>query len=321
VNPRAVIDVGSHSVLLLVAEETEKGPRVLLEDYRISALGTGLGQTGLIDPEATARTKRIIVQYLERCRDLGAKRILPVGTSALREADNREQVLLELSQSAGQPIRVLSRREEAGLTRRGALSSLSAGDDALVVDLGGRSTEMTWPGFSRSIPIGCQRGTEDILATDPPTDTEMAELRDRVRSHLPAPPDAGALVFSGGTATTLASMDLARPAMTRSTDMGTRCHHQPALPHVVAVPPTSAYRPDLVHGHRMSPARLDDLIQMLSSVPLAERKNLAGIEPERAGVLVAGSIILDELCRWCRRESFLVSARGLTWGVWLAHSA
>jgi exopolyphosphatase/guanosine-5'-triphosphate,3'-diphosphate pyrophosphatase len=302
VNPRAVIDVGSHSVLLLVAEETEKGLRVLLEDYRISALGTGLGQTGLIDPEATARTKRIIVQYLERCRDLGAKRILPVGTSALREADNREQVLLELSQSAGQPIRVLSRREEAGLTRRGALSGLRAGDDALVVDLGGRSTEMTWPGFSRSIPIGCQRGTEDILATDPPTDTEMAELRDRVRSHLPAPPNAGALVFSGGTATTLASMDLTRPAMTRSTDK------------------RRVYRQDLVHGHRMSPARLDDLIQMLSSVPLAKRKDLAGIEPERAGVLVAGSIIWGELCRWCRRESFLVSARGLTWGVWLAHS-
>jgi exopolyphosphatase/guanosine-5'-triphosphate,3'-diphosphate pyrophosphatase len=289
---RAVIDVGSHSVLLLVAEETEKGPRVLLEEYRISALGSGLGQTGQIDPETAARTGRVIAQYLDHCRDLGAGEIFTVGTSALREADNREQVLTQLSKSTGQIIRVLSREEEAGLTRRGALSGLDAGADALVLDLGGRSTEMTWPGFFESIPVGCQRGTEDILAADPPTDAEISKLRARVRSYLPAPPDAGALVFSGGTATTLASMDLA----------------------------LSAYRTELVHGHRMSPARLDDLILKLVSIPLAERQNLVGIEPGRAFVIAAGSIILDELCRWCRRESFLVSARGLAWGVWLTSS-
>lgn len=289
---RAVIDVGSHSVLLLVAEETEKGPRVLLEDYHITALGSGLGQTGQIDPEAAGRTGRVIAGYLERCRDLGAGEVLPVGTSALREADNREQALTKLSKSTGQKIRVLSWEEEARLTRRGALSGLDAGDDALVLDLGGRSTEMTWPGFLHSIPVGCQRDTEDILAADPPTHAEISKLRARVRSHLPPPPDTGALVFSGGTATTLASMDLA----------------------------LSAYRAELVHGHSMSSARLDDLIQMLVSIPPAERKNLSGIEPGRAGVLVAGSIIQDELCRWCRRESFLVSARGLTWGVWLANS-
>jgi exopolyphosphatase/guanosine-5'-triphosphate,3'-diphosphate pyrophosphatase len=187
---------------------------------------------------------------------------------------------------------VLSPEEEAGLTRRGALSGLDAGADALVLDLGGRSTEMTWPGFLKSIPVGCQRGTEDILAADPPTDAEISKLRARVRSYLPAPPDAGTLVFSGGTATALASMDLA----------------------------LSAYLPELVHGHRMSPARLDDLVLKLVSIPLAERKNLSGIEPGRALVIAAGGIIQDELCRWCRRESFIVSARGLTWGVWLADS-
>jgi len=289
---RAAIDVGSHSVLLLVAEETEKGPGILLEEYRISALGSGLGQTGQIDPQAAARTGRVITQYLSRCRDLGAAEISTVGTSALREADNRELVLTELSKSTGQAIRVLSPEEEAGLTRRGALSGLDAGADALVLDLGGRSTEITWPGFSTSIPVGCQRGTEDILAADPPTDAEISKLRARVRSHLPAPPDAGALVFSGGTATTLASMDLA----------------------------LSAYTAELVHGHRMSLARLDDLVLKLVSIPLAKRKDLSGIEPGRAGVITAGSIIQNELCRWCRRESFLVSARGLTWGVWLAAS-
>jgi exopolyphosphatase/guanosine-5'-triphosphate,3'-diphosphate pyrophosphatase len=70
----------------------------------------------------------------------------------------------------------------------------------------------------------------------------------------------------------------------------------------------------------MSRVRLGELIHLLASVPLAERKTLAGIEPGRADVLPAGGIILDELCRWCRRDTFQVSARGLTWGVWLTRS-
>jgi exopolyphosphatase/guanosine-5'-triphosphate,3'-diphosphate pyrophosphatase len=281
---RAVIDVGSHSVLLLVAEETEEAPRVLLEEYRITGLGSGLGQTGRIDPEAAERTGQVIAGYRDRCRELGAGQVVLVGTSALREAGNRQAVL------TGHEIRVLSPKEEAGLTRRGALSGLDLGDDAVVFDLGGRSTEMTWPGFSHSIPVGCQRGAQDVLATDPPTDVEISRLRDRVRSHLPAPPGPGPLVFSGGTATTLAAMDLA----------------------------LDAYRPDRVHGHSMSRARLGEILSKLVSVPLAERQDLLGIEPGRAGVLPAGGVILDELCRWCQRDSFMVSARGLTWGVWLA---
>ena len=286
---RAVIDIGSHSVLLLVAEDSGGRPRVLLEDYRVSALGRGLGHTGRIAPEATARTRQVIDSYLARCRDLGAGQVTLVGTSALREADNQKEVLSELS---GSRIWVLSREEEAELTRRGALSGLEEADDALVCDLGGRSTEITWPGAGESLPIGCQRGTEDHLASDPPTDAEMARLRGQARDHLPAPPAAGTLVVSGGTATTLASMDLA----------------------------LSEYRTELVHGRRISQARLGELLRRLVAVPLVERKQLAGIEPGRAEVLPAGAVILDELCRWCRRDSFQVSARGLTWGVWLTHS-
>lgn len=288
---RAVIDIGSHSVLLLVAQGTPERPRVLLEEYQISALGSGLGQTGRIAPEAAARTRRVIDRYLERCRGLQAAEILLVGTSALREAGNRERVLNELSRSTGLQIRVLGREEEAGLTRRGALLGLAAADDALVIDLGGRSTEITGPGIQASLPVGCQRGAEDFLASDPPAEAQIERLRGRVQSRLPAPPRAGPLVFSGGTATTLACMDLGLPA----------------------------YRGDRVHGHCMSRTRLEEIIRRLAAVRLSERKTLPGIEPGRAGVLPAGSIILDELCRWCRRDSFLISARGLTWGVWLAH--
>jgi exopolyphosphatase/guanosine-5'-triphosphate,3'-diphosphate pyrophosphatase len=281
---RAVIDIGSHSVLLLVAESQD---RILAEEYRITALGSGLGETGQIAPEAVARTRQVIESYLATCRELGADRAILVGTAALREAKNQEEIITKLSDS---PIRVLSQQEEAEFTRLGALSGLDAGQDALACDLGGRSTEITWPGATKSLPIGCQRGREDHLASDPPTTEEISRLRAHVQKQLPAAPPADTLVVSGGTATTLASMDLG----------------------------LSEYRKAAVHDREITRTRLGELIHRLVSVPLNQRKDLPGIEPGRAEVLPAGAVILDELCGWCRRSEFLVSARGLTWGVWLS---
>jgi len=286
---RAVIDVGSHSVLLLVAEGPASRPRVLAEDYRITALGSGLGQTGMIEPEAATRTKKVIESHLATCRELGADQVTLVGTSALREAKNQNEITEELSSS---PIWILSQQEEAELTRLGALSELGFGPDALVCDLGGRSTEITWPGGKHSLPVGCQRGREEHLASDPPSDEEIARLRAGVQELLPPAPLTDTLVASGGTATTLASMDLE----------------------------LSEYNREAVHGRCVSRDRLVVLIRRLVSVSLAEREKLPGIEPKRAEVLPAGAVILDELCGWCRRDEFLVSARGLTWGVWLAQS-
>ena len=282
---RAVIDIGSHSVLLLVAED--RPPRVLAEQYNITALGSGLGQAGKITPEAAGRTRRVIDSYLAACLKLGAARVTLVGTAALREAPNQKEIVRQLSNS---PIQVLSQDEEAELTRQGALSGLDAGD-ALVCDLGGRSTEITWPGGKESLPVGCQRGHEDLLASDPPVDAEISRLRAHVQGLLPAAPPADALVVSGGTATTLAAMDLG----------------------------LDEYQSELVHGRIITRSRLKEIIGRLIPVPLDERKSLLGIEPGRAEVLPAGAVILDELCGWCRRDDFLVSARGLTWGVWLAH--
>jgi exopolyphosphatase/guanosine-5'-triphosphate,3'-diphosphate pyrophosphatase len=281
---RAVIDIGSHSVLLLVA--AGRPSKVLAERYSITALGSGLGHNGEITPDAAGRTRRVIDSYLATCQKLGALQVSLVGTSALREARNQKEIVTHLSKL---PIRILSQDEEAELTRLGALSDLDAGS-ALVCDLGGRSTEISWPGGKESLPIGCQRGLEDHLASDPPTEEEISRLRARVRDHLPAAPPAGVLVVSGGTATTLAAMDLG----------------------------LAEFSSGAVHGRRITRSRLVELIDNLVAAPLDERKNISGVEPGRAEVLPAGAVILDELCLWCLRDEFLVSARGLTWGVWLS---
>jgi exopolyphosphatase/guanosine-5'-triphosphate,3'-diphosphate pyrophosphatase len=287
---RAVVDIGSHSVLLLAAEGSTQAPLTLAEEYRITALGADMGRTGSISRSAAIRTRFAIEACLERCRALGIHRLLAVGTSALREANNREEVLSILSGPDKLSIRVLSEQEEAELTRRGALSGLDVGTDAMVCDLGGRSTEVSAPGFLRSFALGCQRATEAYLHGDPPGEDELARLHQAIDAWLqglPAP--KGELVCSGGTATTLANIDL-------------------ALPH---------FRPDRVHGHRLGCRRLAELAQELATMPEAQRRRLPGMEPDRAGVLPAGAIMLESLCRWHPAGCVVVSARGLCWGVWL----
>jgi exopolyphosphatase/guanosine-5'-triphosphate,3'-diphosphate pyrophosphatase len=292
---RAVIDIGSHSVLLLAASGGPDDPEVLIQDHRITALGAGLDESGRIETQAAVRTRDVLEDFLERIRALGVRDITLVGTSALREARNRNEALNILSGSKDLRVLVLSEAQEARLTRAGALSGLdldSPGDQALVADLGGRSTELTWPGFSRSVGLGCQRASDSVLTGDPPLPEQIDRLR-RITAErlaeLPAPPGASALICSGGTSTSLASVDLA----------------------------LVEYRAESVHGHVLSSQRLKELSGRLVSQPLADRRKIPGLEPDRAGVLPAGALILDELCDWHGGGQVVVSARGLTWGTWL----
>jgi len=291
---RAVIDIGSHSVLLLVAGGPGRSPKVLLEDCRITALGSGMDRNRRIQTGAASRTRRVIEDYLHRCRALGIENIRLVGTAALREAKNRDEVAEYLSGQGAPPVEVLSPDREADLTRAGALSGLTIAraDRTVVADLGGRSTEVTWPGYALSLPTGCQRASDSFLTSDPPGREEIAALDRHLQEQLaalPRPPEGGRLIVSGGTSTTLASMDLA----------------------------LFRYRSEAVHGHTLPCSRLDRQARELLAMPLSERKKLTGLEPERAPVIPAGARILEALCRWHTSGEVQVSARGLTWGVWL----
>ncbi len=293
--PRAVIDIGSHSVLLLAAGGPKELPEVLLHQYRITALGAGMDMDRRIQTDAAQRTRKTIEEYLSQCQTLGIGDVRLDGTCALREAGNRNETLEILSGSKKDTIQVLSEAQEAALTRAGALSGLKTSgpdDRAVVADLGGRSTEVTWAGFSRSTSLGCQRATDSYLTSDPPQDQEIARLDEHLSTELaglPAPPGGGRLICSGGTATTLASMDLA----------------------------LFAYRAEAIHGHVLGCQRLDQQARQLMSLPLSERRTLTGLDPDRAPVIPAGAMILHRLCAWHGSGEVLISARGLTWGVWM----
>ncbi|MBW1808867.1 MAG: hypothetical protein JRJ87_11800 [Deltaproteobacteria bacterium] len=290
---KAVIDVGSHSVLLLIASESSTGLEIIDERYQITRLGLSNSADRQISPAGLTATLETIDEYIEICRQQAVDQTLVVGTAALREAKNQVQVTAEITARINQPVRVLSGSEEARLTRKGAVSGLPCGPDCIVVDLGGHSTEITWPGFETSLRLGSQRDSQAFLISDPPGPDEILRLGenvDNLLAGLPKPPVPGELVGSGGTATSLASLELA----------------------------LVTYQADQVQAHLITAAALDQLIDRLVKAPEQTRRTFVGLQPERARIIPAGAIILRSIMHWTRRAQIRIAARGLTWGCLLS---
>jgi exopolyphosphatase/guanosine-5'-triphosphate,3'-diphosphate pyrophosphatase len=296
----ACVDIGTNSVLLLVAEQAPGGEvRAVVERATITRLGQGVDATGELAPEARARTLRCLESYAEEARRLGASRVLAVGTSAMRDARGGADFAREAAALLGEAPRVISGGEEARLTFRGALSGLRLPPGpALVFDVGGGSTELIVgevsggsPCIERaaSLDVGSVRLTERHLRSDPPLPSEVEALRvevDRLLTAFPPAPGAS-LVGVAGTVTTLAAV--AR-----------------------GVVPYDGAR---VHGLDLAASEVESLTHRLASLPVAERRELPGLEPKRADVIAAGALLVERLIRWAGGPRLLVSDRGVRWGL------
>jgi exopolyphosphatase/guanosine-5'-triphosphate,3'-diphosphate pyrophosphatase len=296
----ACVDIGTNSVLLLVAERAPGGEvRAVLERATITRLGQGVDATGELAPDARARTLQCLGSYAEEARRLGASRVLAVGTSAMRDARGGADFAREAAALLGEAPRVISGDEEARLTFRGALSGLPLPPGpTLVFDVGGGSTELIVGEVSGSslhieravsLDIGSVRLTERYLRSDPPAPSEAEALRAEVDRQLTAfPPAPGAsLVGVAGTVTTLAAV--AR-----------------------GVVPYDGAR---VHGLDLAAPEVEALARRLASLPLAERRELPGLEPKRADVIVAGALLVERLVGWGGWPRLVVSDRGVRWGL------
>lgn len=295
------IDVGTNTVRLLVADAEGPGAyRVRHQEQAITRLGEGLEGTGRLAPVAIARTVAAVARYAETARHLGAVAVRAVATSAAREGANRE-AFLAAAAAAGCAVTVVDPEEEARLTTLGALHLLPRrGGRCLVIDIGGGSTEFTLttgsaPRQSVSLPLGVVKLTERFFPEDPPPAEALAacaaHVRQAVTAGVPFQPPLRSVeaIGTGGTATTLAALDLG----------------------------LDPYDPDRVTGYRLGVGRIHDLLRRLAATPLGARQRLPGLEPGRADVIVAGTCLLAEALDILGFDGLTVTDGGLREGVLL----
>jgi exopolyphosphatase/guanosine-5'-triphosphate,3'-diphosphate pyrophosphatase len=296
----ATIDIGTNSVLLLIAERRDGVLVPLLERATITRLGQNVDATRRLLPEAVERTLSCLASYAGELGAFGVDRLGAVGTSAMRDAAGGSEFIEAAGRLLGEPPRVISGDEEAELTFHGALSGLELGGAVSVFDVGGGSTEIingqagANPSFTRgkSLDIGSVRLFERHVRNDPPRKDELERARDDIRSALATvePPDASSgitLVGVAGTVTTLAAIELG----------------------------LTDYDPARVHGARLGRASVSALAEKLAKLSLAERQALAGLEPKRADVIVIGAAIVQEVLDWSGSSELVVSDRGVRWGL------
>lgn len=285
----AVIDIGTNTTRLLVAE-VEDGQVVELERRTtITSLGQGVDATGRLAGEAMDRVSEAIAGYREVIDRVGVDRIVPVATSAMRDAENGPEFRAFLKERFDIEAETISGDEEARLTFLGATAGRTDERETLVIDIGGGSTEYVVgrpghdPDFHVSTSMGSVRHTERFLHSDPPAHEELQELAHAVRDTVPdVTAEQGIAV--AGTATSLAAIDGA----------------------------------DEVHGYRMSLAACERILAMLAALPLQERRRVEGLHPDRAPTIVAGATILVESIRAFGLDEIEVSDADILHGAALA---
>jgi len=295
----ASVDVGTNSVLLLVAERDAAGVlRPVREEAEITRLGRGVDRTGALCVESMEATLAVLGRYAELARADGARALVVTATSAARDARNGEEFLARARQRTGSSVEILSGDEEARLSYLAVAEDFAPEAGAaglLAIDVGGGSTEFVHGrgrtvSFRKSLDIGSVRLTERCVASDPPLPAEQDAIRGIVRqelSTLPSFPSGVRVVGVAGTVTSLF-----------------------ALRH--AIDPYDASR---VHGGRLSLQDVASVRERLCSVPLAVRRTLPGMQPKRADVLPAGALLFETALRHLGADAALVSDRGLRWGV------
>jgi exopolyphosphatase/guanosine-5'-triphosphate,3'-diphosphate pyrophosphatase len=301
----AVIDIGTNSTRLLVAEVRDGAVDELDRRTVVTRLGAGVEATGRLSDAAIERVTDTLVQYREAIDEHGAEDVVAVATSAMRDAANGPDFRAEIERRFHFDARTISGDEEARLTFLGATAGRSAGAETLVIDIGGGSTEYVTgqagadPGFHVSTRMGSVRHTERHLHTDPPTAEELealaADARQVVESEVPA--DVRARVEEGiavaGTATSLAAID------------------QELDP----------YDPDRVHGYRLGRDACERLVARLAALPVAERRDVPGLHPDRAPTIVAGAAILLESMRSFDLDELEISESDILHGAALTAAA
>ncbi|MEW5707254.1 MAG: Ppx/GppA phosphatase family protein [Actinomycetota bacterium] len=299
----AAIDIGTNTVRLLIAKKSEHNTswHDLVQELEIARLGEGVNETHLIKPEAMERTLAVLSRYKNIMGQFGVEKFRVVSTSAMRDAKNASDFVSLVKNQLGFDIDIISGEEEGRLTFAGATgpdSLVPLNELVLVVDVGGGSTEYIYGRSGQilgsvSLNIGSVRLTEIFLKHDPPTNHEMQSVRDMIK-ELAEPvfkriKDArpSIIIAVAGTATQLAAIQYG----------------------------AEPYDPSKIHGSKITLDELKTLTKKLASVPLEGRKKIKGMHPQRADVIVAGALILEETLLNLDFSELVVSEKDMLNGI------
>src|SRR3954451_5409212 len=292
----AVIDVGTNSTRLLVADVEGGVVSQVERRSTVTRLGRGVDLSGHLANEAIEDVCAAIGGYIGMIEESGAETTDVIATSAVRDADNGSAFVAELRERFALSARVLDGEEEARSTYLGATSEGPPAEPTLVVDIGGGSTELivgqgSEISFHDSLQAGVVRHTERCIAGDPPTARELEALAGDIRGLIEASvgtgPELSQAIAVAGTPTSLASVELE----------------------------LEPYDPSRVHGHVLGLPSIQRMLSRLASVPLAERVGIAGLHPDRAPTIVAGVVILVEAMRAFGLEKITVSEHDILYGT------
>ena len=290
------IDIGTNTILLLIAEVEEEKIKPLFEMETVVRLGEGVQESGILTKEAMDRGIETLSHYLERCQAMKAQKIFAVGTSALREAKNSAEFLRLVKEKTNLSIEVISGEEEARLSFLAVSKDLmEVNEPILVVDVGGGSTEFILGRGNRvdqwtSLPLGSVRFTEQFLHSDPVSQEEWNIMEKRIRellAEIPHSQEPFSMVAVGGTATTLASVDQG----------------------------LEEFIPEKIHHFVLRKEALRNQLLLYRSKSVKERKKIPGLPAARADVILAGGAILYLTMEDLGCPSVLISCHGVRYGL------
>ncbi len=323
----AALDIGSNSCRLLIAEAvadsrptgSEKAKlKTLYYDLKTTRLASGIEKSGRLNSQSLERTVAALKDFSSRLQEYQVQRYRMVGTSALREVSDASRLKSAIKSETGLELEIITGQQEAELIYRGASAALDSSTGGLVIDIGGGSTEIITEESDRILPVslkmGAVRFTERFISNPdlPISSGEIKKLketalallqsnqqlssRNRAESaHLQKPDEkasdesltAPEAVGVGGTITNLAAV---QQKMT-------------------------SYRPEIIEGYNLAREEVDSLIELFASRSLKERQGITGLQPARADIITAGTVILSALLEHFQLPAIKVSEQDILSGL------
>ncbi len=292
-----IIDIGSNSIKFFVGEKCEDGTiKTIIDKNDIARLGEGLRETGRISDEALERNAQSVAAFAAEAKELGADQIVSVGTMALRSAANSADFVARVKELCGVEVQIIPGEEEARLSYLAILSGMPVPDGELVIfDTGGGSTEFIFGKGTElvnrfSVNLGAIRITEKFFAGDPVAEGSVEAAVKEIDEEFAAAGVTGApvkLVGMGGTVTSMG-----------------------AVKHKMVV-----YNPDVIQGSVLTKADIEEQIAEYSKRTVEQRRELPGLQPKRADVILAGACILKDITERLGVDELTISDRGLRHGL------